>query len=165
MPLIDAINWGAAVDTTELHALYQRHLEQLAAQMGLSLEDLQGPTLHSQDSTLRQARVGNEHVLAHLLGSDWKWEHDPVKRLVSARHARGLWFRWDTDVVDRGLDLEAARAMAEALLDAVEDHVKGEVCVFAYLYMGAELGSSTWRAVVHPASQPWKGRFEALPRE
>lgn len=68
--------------------------------------------------------------LAALLGSDWTWTPDVVNATVEVRHARGLWFVLSeiaSAAHGEPATDEAAQLVADALLDAVEDGVKGQV--------------------------------------
>lgn len=62
-----------------------------------------------------------------LLGTDWTTTYEADVALYRFVHARGLAFTASTPVFETG----AARVIADAVLDAVMDHVKGEVVVTA----------------------------------
>lgn len=69
--------------------------------------------------------------LRRLLGSDWTWTPDPVTATLDVRHARGLWFRLAGGVPE--LAEATARVVATAVLDAVEDGIKGPVDLVSHL--------------------------------
>ena len=66
-----------------------------------------------------------------LLGTDWAWEYDAPCAYMTGRHAGGLWFRVSTCFASEPVDADVGM-LAEALLDAVEDGVKGEAVITAW---------------------------------
>lgn len=64
--------------------------------------------------------------LKKLLGSDWTWVRDPWTALETATHQGGLNAKFSYLIEYSGGE---AKIIADALLDAVEDGIKGEVNV------------------------------------
>lgn len=99
-------------------------------------------------------------ALRAKLGSDWTWTPDGASATVEARHAGGLWVVLST--LSDATDDAHVQRMADALLDAVEDHVKGQVLVVTTYAEGGRLvgvevervteGGTAWTVGPAPAA-------------
>jgi hypothetical protein len=117
--------WSRKLTTATPDGTWPRFIACDAGRAETAVTFVYGPdglirTMHPNDFALRVA--GPVGLLA-LLGSDWRHEYHAASDLWTVHHAGGL----HIEMTPKALSDETWQRIADALLDAVEDGIKGRV--------------------------------------